>query len=280
MGFTRWPLTFCSQQDGVVINCWSLRAWTLLGPHFKRALRLCLLAESSVADRPGYGPISSSTRAHLEGSTLAENETLCLLMFSHDIFINTQSIHPYTSVIFLLSRSHCEALMRNIRAVFRIVPSAAVLLSSLPTKVHVSLSALATKTNEYLSHADLQVLLFRSSRCSEKVQRASAAIAIWLAAALAGRQSWLWELNRCEAESQSQGRYINYHSGSITPFCGSVNLPKALKAETRVMNSTACEDRGGKNMHTLLSAAHNTTYTHIKTESEALLDFTIKRKQK
>lgn len=162
MGFTRWPLTFCSQQDGVVINCWSLRAWTLLGPHFKRALRLCLLAESSVADRPGYGPISSSTRAHLEGSTLAENETLCLLMFSHDIFINTQSIHPYTSVIFLLSRSLCEALMRNIRGVFRIVPSAAVLLSSLPTKMRVSLSALATKTNEYLSHADLQVLSFHS----------------------------------------------------------------------------------------------------------------------
>lgn len=132
MGFTRWPLTFCSQQDGVVINCWSLRAWTLLGPHFKRALRLCLLAESSVADRPGYGPISSSTQAHLEGSTLAENETLCLLMFSHDIFINAQSIHPYTSVIFLLSRSHREDLMQNICSVFRIMPSAAVLLSSLP----------------------------------------------------------------------------------------------------------------------------------------------------
>lgn len=131
-------------------------------PSLQTWLRLCLLAESSVADRPGYGPISSLTRAHLEGSTLAENETLCLLMFSHDIFINAQSIHPYTSVIFLLSRSHCEALMQNICGVFRIVPSAAVLLSSLPMKVRVSLSALATKTNEYLSHADLQVLLFHS----------------------------------------------------------------------------------------------------------------------
>lgn len=145
MGFTRWPLTFFSQQDGVVINCWSLRARTLLGPHFKRAPRLCLLAGSGVADRPGYGPISSSTRAHLEGSTLAENETLCLLMFSHDIFINTQSIHPCTSVIFLLSRSHREALMRNICGVFGAVPSAGMLLSSLPIKVCVSLSALMWK---------------------------------------------------------------------------------------------------------------------------------------
>lgn len=96
------------------------------------------------------------SRAHLEGSTLAENETLCLLMFSHDIFINARSGHPYTSIIFLLSRSHREALMRNICGVFRTVASAAVLLSSL--KVHVSLSALAGPMK--ISRADLQVLWF------------------------------------------------------------------------------------------------------------------------
>lgn len=200
MGFTRWPLTFCSQQDGVVINCWSLRARTLLGPYFKHALRLCLLAGSGVADRPGYGPIASLTRAHLEGSTLAENETLCLLMFSHDIFINARSSHPYTSIIFLLSRSHREALMRNICGIFWIVASAAVLLSSL--KVHVSFSALARAMK--ISHTGLQVLLFRSRMpfipllypSMDKVKRASAAVAVyreavWPAAALAGRQSWL-----------------------------------------------------------------------------------------
>ncbi len=255
MGFTRLPLTFCSQQDWVVINCWSLRARTLLGHHFKRTLRLCLLAESGVADRPGYGPIASlPLRAHLEGSTLAENETLCLLRFSHDIFIIARSGHPYTSIIFLFSRSHREALMRNICGVFQIVASAAVLLSSL--KVHVSLSALARAMQTF--RTDLQIVLFRSRTLfipllylsMDKVKRASVAIAVykeivWPAAALAGRQNWLWELNRCEAESQSQARYINYHCSSIRLFCGSVNLPKALKAETRVMNSTVCEDGGG-----------------------------------
>lgn len=66
-----------------------------------------------------------------------------------------------------------------------------------------------------------------------------------------GRETELiGELNRCKAESQSQGRYINYHSGSITLFCGSVNLPKALKAETRVMNSTVCEGGKGGNAYT------------------------------
>lgn len=186
MGFTRRPLTFCSQQDGVVINCWLLRAQTLLGPHFKRALRLCLLAGSGMADRPGNGPIASSTRAHLEGSTLAENETLCLLMFSHDIFINARSGHPYTSIISRLSRSHREALMRNICGVFRIVASAAMLLSSL--KVHVSLSALARPMK--ISRTDLQALLFHSRMLfipllcpsMDKVKRASTAVAFYIEA--------------------------------------------------------------------------------------------------
>lgn len=179
-------------------------------------------------------------------------------MFSHDIFIIARSGHPYTSIIFLFSRSHREALMRNICGVFQNVASAAVLLSSL--KVHVSLSALARAMKTF--HTDLQIVLFRTRTpfipllypSMDKVKRASAAIAVykevvWPAAALAGRLSWLWELNRCEAESQSQARYINYHCSSITLFCGSVNLPKALKAETRVMNSIVCEDGGG-GMHT------------------------------
>lgn len=43
MGFTRHTSTSHSQQDGVVINCRSLRVWTPLGTHFKRAQRFCLL---------------------------------------------------------------------------------------------------------------------------------------------------------------------------------------------------------------------------------------------
>ncbi len=222
-------------------------------PSLQTYAKVVPVSWSGVADRPGYGPIASlPLRAHLEGSTLAENETLCLLRFSHDIFIIARSGHPYTSIIFLFSRSHREALMRNIcgspnRA------SAAVLLSSL--KVHVSLSALARAMQTF--RTDLQIVLFRSRTLfipllylsMDKVKRASVAILykeiVWPAAALAGRQNWLWELNRCEAESQSQARYINYHCSSIRLFCGSVNLPKALKAETRVMNSTVCEDGGG-----------------------------------
>lgn len=90
-----WPV--CSQQDGVVINWWLLRVWTPLGPHFKRhGMDLGLLAGCSRLEAD-----ACFTAAHLQGSTLAENETLCLLMFSPDIFINTLSTHPRTSVIIL-----------------------------------------------------------------------------------------------------------------------------------------------------------------------------------
>lgn len=101
MGFTKRPLTSHSQQDGVIINCRSLRVWTPLGTHFKRARRFCLLGLDLAWQTDGLWPNLCFMAAHLAGSTLAEIETLCFLMFSHDIFINALHAYPRTSIIFL-----------------------------------------------------------------------------------------------------------------------------------------------------------------------------------
>lgn len=112
-GIDLWP--FCSQQDGVVINWWSLRDWTPLGTHFKQhSTNLGLLAGWSRAEAD-----ACFTAAHLQGSTLAENETLCLLMFSSDIFINTLSTHPRTFVIIL---SFCLSVSLSFRTFTMVRP--------------------------------------------------------------------------------------------------------------------------------------------------------------
>lgn len=109
MGFTRWPLTFRSQQDGVVINCRSLRARTLFGPHFKRALRLCLLAGSGVADRPGYGPIASSF-PHIWRAAPWRKMRLCVSWCFHmTSLLALQPIRTPPSYFCCLFLSHREA---------------------------------------------------------------------------------------------------------------------------------------------------------------------------
>lgn len=129
MGFTRWPLTFRSQQDGVVINCRSLRARTLFGPHFKRALRLCLLAGSGVADRPGYGPIASSF-PHIWRAAPWRKMRLCVSWCFHmTSLLALQPIRTPPSYFCCLFPLSSRGLMRNSRGVFPITPSAAMLLS-------------------------------------------------------------------------------------------------------------------------------------------------------
>ena len=70
MGFIERTLTSHSQQDGVVINCRSLRVWTPLGTHFKRDWRFCLLAMDLAWQTDRLGSNRLFMPPHLAGSTL------------------------------------------------------------------------------------------------------------------------------------------------------------------------------------------------------------------
>lgn len=84
--FTGQTSTSYSFLDGLVINCRSLRVWTPLGPHFKRAQKFCLLV-SDLAWRMGRLWCSClSIAPHLVGSTLAEIETLSPKVFSWHLY--------------------------------------------------------------------------------------------------------------------------------------------------------------------------------------------------
>lgn len=84
--FTGQTSTSYSFLDGLVINCRSLRVWTPLGPHFKRAQTFCLLV-SDLAWRMGRLWCSClSIAPHLVGSTLAEIETLSPKVFSWHLY--------------------------------------------------------------------------------------------------------------------------------------------------------------------------------------------------
>ncbi|KAJ8015497.1 hypothetical protein DPEC_G00026750 [Dallia pectoralis] len=89
MGFTRHTSTSHSQQDGVVINCQSLRLRTPLGIHFKSAWRFCRFG-LELAWQTGRVMVQLRFQASTSGwqHLVPEIETLCLLMCSCDIFIN------------------------------------------------------------------------------------------------------------------------------------------------------------------------------------------------